>query len=261
MKKIRKCKQKKTAKRKRKKLTINDLIKLYDVKKAKYSSEAYKYISQLMQEAKAAHKKYFLQSTTAKKARSEGRAPDHEQSWRAFKGKNLEKLVVHIIKVEVENLGLKIVEGNTLERTNSRNLSKELSSVKRNLLIDYGQFGSHLPDVDIIIYNPKSYKVVAVLSSKVTLRERIAQTGYWKFKLLQDEVTRHIRVYFITPDEDGTLTIKDPAKKGRAIVEIDTDGSYVMSETEIEESNKVKMFDSFINDLRLLINNEGINKE
>jgi len=42
-------------------------------------------------------------------------------------------------------------------------------------------------------------------------------------------------------------------KKGRAIVEVDTDGSYVMSETRIEESNKVKMFDKFINDLRIIL--------
>ena len=98
---------------------------------------------------------------------------------------------------------------------------------------------------------------MAVISSKVTLRERIAQTGYWKLKLLQDEATKHIRVFFITPDEDGTLTIKKPTKKGRAIVEVDTDGSYVMSETSVEESDKVKMFDKFIEDLRGLLNGKG----
>ncbi|MDP3065344.1 MAG: BsaWI family type II restriction enzyme [Methanobacteriaceae archaeon] len=85
---------------------------------------------------------------------------------------------------------------------------------------------------------------------------KITQTGYWKLKLLQDEVTRHVKVYFVTPDEDGTLTTKDPAKKGRAIVEIDTDGSYVMTEAEIEESNKVKLFEHFIDDLKKLIGNK-----
>ena len=30
---------------------------------------------------------------------------DHEQSWRAFKGKNLEKLIIHIIVDEVKALG------------------------------------------------------------------------------------------------------------------------------------------------------------
>jgi len=226
-------------------MDFQHLIKLYEEKKKQYQTDAFKHVSELLREAKELHKKDWQKSPTPDK--------DHEQSWRAFKGKNLEKLVIHIIKDEVESLGLKIIEGNTLERTNSNNLSEELNRVKRNLLIDYGEFGSHLPDVDIVIYEPKTYEIIAVISSKVTLRERIAQTGYWKIKLSQDEVTKHIKVFFITPDEDKTLSIKKPAKKGRAIVEVDTDGSYVMSEEEIEESNKVKKFDKFLMDLQNLI--------
>lgn len=226
-------------------MKFQDLQKLYQRKKEQYGSNAFKYISELLREAKELHKKDWLKAPTPNK--------DHEQSWRAFKGKNLEKLVIHIIKDSVESLGLKIVEGNTLERTNSSNLPKGLNQVKRNLLIDYGEFGSHLPDVDIIIYNPKNYKIIAVISSKVTLRERIAQTGYWKIKLAQDEITKHIRVFFITPDEDKTLSIRKPAKKGRAIVEVDTDGSYIMNEEDVEESKKVKKFDKFILDLKRLI--------
>src|SRR3989338_3174953 len=191
-------------------MTIQDLIKIYDTKKKKHGAEAYRYISNVLKEAKEQHKKDF-------------KGDDHEQSWRAFKGKNLEKLIEYIITDEVNALGLQVVNGNSLERTNGSNLSKELSLVKRNLI------------VDLIIYNPKTSKVVAVLSSKVTLRERIAQTGYLKIKLASDEATKHIKVYFVTPDEDGTLTVKKPAKKGRAIVEVDTDGSYVLSETDIEE--------------------------
>jgi len=222
-------------------MTINDLITLYEKKKEKFGKEAYRHISNLLREAKEQHKKDF-------------QGDDHEQSWRAFKGKNLEKLIEFIIVDEVRSLGLEVVNGNSLERTDGENLSKEMNLVKRNLLIHYGEFGSHLPDVDIIIFNPKTSKVIAVLSSKVTLRERIAQTGYWKIKLASDEVTKHIKVYFVTPDEDGTLTVKFPSKKGRAIVEVDLDGSYVLSETNIEESKKVKMFDKFIDDLKKLIN-------
>ncbi|HOV92616.1 MAG TPA: BsaWI family type II restriction enzyme [Candidatus Kapabacteria bacterium] len=221
-------------------MKISDLILLYNKKKEKYGKEAYRHISNLLREAKAQHKLDF-------------NGMDHEQSWRAFKGKNLEKLIEYIITDEVKSLGLEVVNGNLLERTKGENLSKELSLVKRNLLIDYGEFGSHLPDVDIIIYDPTTSKVVAVLSSKVTLRERIAQTGYWKIKLASDKVTQHIKVYFVTPDEDGTLTTKIPTKKGRAIVESDLDGSYVLSEVNIEESTKVKMFDKFIDDLKNLI--------
>lgn len=221
-------------------MTIKDLIKIYETKKEKYGTQAYRHISNVLKEAKEQHKKDFTGN-------------DHEQSWRAFKGKNLEKLIEYIITDEVRDLGLEVINGNTLERTNESNLSEDIGQVKRNLLIDYGQFGYHLPDVDIIIYDPKTKKVIAVISSKVTLRERIAQTGYWKIKLQNQGLTKHIKVYFVTPDEDGTLTIKDPAKKGRAIVEIDTDGSYVLSETDIEESDKVKMFDKFIDDLKNLL--------
>jgi len=222
------------------KFTIDDLFMIYNKYKKKYKSKAYKYVSQVLTDAKPLHKKSFI-------------GKDHEQSWRAFKGKNLEKLIVYIIESEVGDLGLKLIDGNKLERTQETNLSEELSKIKRNLLIDYGEFGYHLPDVDIIIYEPKTNKVIAVLSSKVTLRERIAQSGYWKLKLFSQKLTKHIKVYFVTPDEDGTLITKSPAKKGRAIVEVDLDGSYVLSETEIEESNKVKQFDKFIDDLMKIL--------
>ena len=234
-------------------MTIKDLIKIYETKKKKCGNDAYKYLSKIFIEAKPIHKEYFLMSKKAQEKIKKGGVPDHEQSWRAFKGKNLEKIIIYILKDVINNLGLEVVDGNKLEKTNSANLSKELSLVKRNLLVDYGEFGLHMPDVDIIIFDLKTSKVIAVLSSKVTLRERIAQTGYWKIKLASDEATKHIKVYFVTPDEDGTLTIKKPTKKGRAIVEVDTDGSYVLSETDIEESNKVKMFDKFIDDLKKLL--------
>lgn len=224
---------------------IKDFIELYQKKKEKFGDETFKYISELLKEAKEIHKKDWLKSPTP--------SGDHEQSWRAFKGKNLEKLILYIIEEEVKALGLKVIEGNTLERTRSKNLSEELNRVKRNLLIDYGEFGAHLPDVDLIIYNPETCEIIAVISSKVTLRERIAQTGYWKIKLGQDRITHHIKIFFITPDEDKTLSVQKPAKKGRAIVEVDTDGCYVMSEEKIEESKKVKTFDKFIPDLKKLI--------
>ncbi len=227
-------------------MKIEDLIDLYEDKRRAYGAEVYKHISELFEEAKEMHYKDWLKSPTSMN--------DHEQSWRAWKGKNLEKLVLHMLRTEIESLGLRIVEGNTLERTNGQNLPRDLGQIKRNLLVDFGEFGSHLPDVDLIVYEPKKLRVLAVISSKVTLRERIAQTGYWKIKLSRDKVTEHIKVYFVTPDEDRTLAIKKPAKKGRAIVEVDTDGSYVMCPNPVQESAKVKMFDKFVDDLKKLMN-------
>ncbi len=220
--------------------TFHDLVKLYEKKKGVYGSETYRHISEILDDAKIRHKKHFDKDNKT----------DHEQSWRAFKGKNLEKLLIHILSKEVKELDLDLVQGHTLER--AKGLSKVLDQVKRNLLVDYGELGMHLPDVDIVIYDPCDSYVLAAISIKVTLRERIAQTGYWKLKLSSSEVTKDIKVFFITPDEDGTLTVMKPTKKGRAIVEKDTDGSYVMSETPIQQSDRVKTFDRFITDLKAL---------
>ena len=142
-------------------MKFEDLKNLYLKKKEQLGVDTYKHISNLLKEAKEIHKQDWLKHPTPNR--------DHEQSWRAFKGKNLEKLVQYIITDEVEELGLKVINGNKLERTT--NLPRELSQVKRNLAIDYGEFGLHLPDVDIIIYNPQNYKVLVAISSKVTLRE------------------------------------------------------------------------------------------
>ncbi len=219
-------------------MTLENLIKIYENKKKKHGEQAYKFISQVFDEAKQMHEKSALQRGIR----------DTEQSWRAFKGKNLEKLIEYILADIVRDLGLEIKNGNQLEK--SKNLPPHLEQIKRNLCVDFGEFGMHLPDVDMVIFDPKKHKIIAVLSSKVTLRERIAQTGYWKLKLLQSSITRHIKVFFITLDEDGTLCVKKPAKKGRAICETDTDGCYILTNAAVETSAKIKLFAEFINDLQ-----------
>ncbi|MFQ3599649.1 MAG: BsaWI family type II restriction enzyme [Chloroherpetonaceae bacterium] len=225
-------------------MTFEDLKQLYLKKKASVGQEAYKFISQILKDAKSIHKRDWKKKPTAR--------GDHEQSWRAFKGKNMEKLILYIVEDTVEEMGLKIISGNRLER--AKRISDELAEVKRKLCIDYDEYGMHLPDVDMVIYNPKTLHILCVISCKVTLRERVAQTGYWKLKLLQDASQKHIAVFFATPDEDQTFKSKSKTliKKGRAIVEHDTDGCYVLSENEFEGSDKVKSFPNFFVDLQKL---------
>ena len=223
-------------------MTFEDLINLYEDKKKIYKDNTYRHISEILKNAKENHRQEALKNGIV----------DTEQSWRSFKGKNLEKMIEYIITDEVKKIGLSIINGNKLERKKIFEY-KTLDLLKRNLCVDYGEYGLHLPDVDIIIYDEKTSKIISVLSIKVTLRERIAQTGYWKLKLMQSSVTKHIKVLFITLDEDETLSKKKPAKKGRAIAEIDTDGCYILTENNVEESKKVKLFSDFINDLTNMI--------
>ena len=237
-------------------MNYQDLLALYETWKKKHGGDTYKHISSILKQAKLIHYDDWRKNPTAR--------GDHEQSWRSFKGRSLEKLVTHMIRDEVNALGLAMVEGNKIERTSPRNLSDVLNKVRQNLQIEFipdGPSSGHLPDVDLVIYNPDTAKVIAVLSSKVTLRERIAQTGYWKIKMLQSDVTKDVKVFFVTPDEDGTLTKKEPLKKGRAIVEVDTDGAYLMTEAEVETSAKIKPFDQFAIDLKKLLEQSGPNQE
>lgn len=225
-------------------MTFEAVLKIYNKKKKKFPDEAYKHVSEIFQAIKENY---------TKDATSRG-IVDTEQSWKSFKGHNLEKLIQVIIEDEISSLGLSVISGNKLER---RLTSDEtISYVKRNLLIDFGEFGLHLPDADIVIYNPKNFKVLAIISVKVTLRERIAQTGYWKLKLNSQKITKHIKVFFATLDEDEVLSEKKPCKKSRAVCEIDTDGCYVLTTNKIAKSKIVKPFSEFINDLKKTVKNK-----
>lgn len=230
-------------------MKLEDLIEMYETKRKQYGEEAYLHISKIFEEAREKYKQEYLASPKAQKIRAKGKVPDAEQSWKAFKGKNFEKLILHAIagKFEAE-LNLRCIPG---QRLNRKRLSEEEGKVYRNLLIRYGQW-SLLPDVDLVIYEPITCKVLGVISCKITLRERIAQTAYWKLKLAGDPLTMHIKGYFVTADEDGNL-IEGMTKptRNRILVEHELDGTYTLR--HIVESDKVKAFPKLIEDIRRLV--------
>lgn len=172
------------------------------------------------------------------------------KSWRASNGDTFQERFLHMIASPIESLGLKVVEGSELK---SSKLMLQLSTVKRNVVINYGEFGMQLPDTDVIVYNPGNSQIIAVISSKISVREWIAQIVYWRIKLLESENTSHIKVYLVTPDKDRDLSKIHPAKKLRGVAEVNLDGTYVLTAEELEESDKVKLFEHFIEDLKKLI--------
>lgn len=170
--------------------------------------------------------------------------------WRASKGDTFRERILSMIAGPIESLGLKVVKSRDLE---SSRLIPQLDAVKRNVVIDYGEFGMQLPDADVIVYSPEDSQIVAIILSEISVRESVVQTGYWKSKLLESENTKHIKTYLITPDTDKDLTRMDPAKELRIIAEIDLDGTYVLTAEALEESDKVKLFEHFIEDLKQLL--------
>ena len=210
---------------------------------------AYKCISQVLKKAEEPYKEDYLKRNPDKGDESAA------QSWRKFKGDCFERLLQHIISELIEPFQLKVVNGNDLEKSE---LEPELDAVKQNVIINYGECGKHLPDADIIVYTPENSEVIAIISSKTSLRERLTQTGYWKFKLLESKHTAHIKVYLVTSDHKILKKKNSPekTKKARAIAEEDFDGTYILTElteVDIEESNKIKLFEHFIEDFKQVI--------
>lgn len=235
-------------------MKFDDLKIMYDEKKRLYSDKAYLHVSEIFEEAREEYKQEYLRSEKAQKLIAQGKTPDAEQSWKGFKGKNFEKLILYIIHTELTTDKVKCIPGTSLGR---KKLSEELSNVHRNLIVRYGKYDM-LPDADLVIYNPYTCRVMGIISCKITLRERIAQTAYWKLKLASDPATMHVKGWFVTTDEDGDLVkgLDEPSKRGavrnRIIVEHDLDGAYTLREAT--ESDKVKSFPKLIDDLRRLAN-------
>ena len=172
-------------------------------------------------------------------------------SWRTSKGDTLQQRILHLITAPIEKLGMKIITRYKLEHDSY--LFEGLEAVKRHLAINYGEFDSYLPEVNFVIYIPGSSRVVAVVSCLVKLKNRVIEEAYWKRKLQADENKASIKFYLITTDIDETLKIANLPKKERVIAETDLDGTYVLTAEALEESDKVKLFEHFIDDLKQLI--------
>ena len=173
------------------------------------------------------------------------------KDWRTAKGSTFRERVRHIITNPIEKLGMKVVTRYELENGNT--FSEALEIVKQYVTIDYGEFNSCLPDVDFIIYTPENSRPIAVISCLVHLKNRIIEKAYWKHKLQTEENKASIKFYLITADIDKTLQIVDLPKRERVITEADFDGTYVLTAETLEESDKVKLFEHFIEDLKQVI--------
>jgi type II restriction enzyme len=183
-----------------------------------------------------------------------------ESSWHAFIGSKFEKTATSIIRQYVKEIKRtdKIFNGLTLLSENEVNKHEV---IKRKLTIDYGEYFL-LPDIDLSLvdFNPESpwnSTILAIISCKTSLRERIAQSCYWKLKLLASKVTKNIKVFLASVDNDNDFLI-DISKKDRVagktrnriIAEYELDGVYIFRDDFKKEweSDKIKRYENILND-------------
>lgn len=177
------------------------------------------------------------------------------QSWRTFVGHSLQGLLMVILEELFKGTDIKLVKDSEL---GSNNLSKEKDLVRRMLEIHFNEY-SFLPYADIIVYKyndkEEKVKIYCVLSVKNSFREKGFETTYWKLKLLENQITKDIKVFMVTPDKDDEVNVilgsRGP-KKTRVILEYELDSMYLARE-DFEKTKKVKEIDDLFEDIKRLI--------
>ncbi|MEM2704730.1 MAG: BsaWI family type II restriction enzyme [Candidatus Bathyarchaeia archaeon] len=182
-----------------------------------------------------------------------------EQSWHVYIGNRFQKVIYSILKGYFNRLKS---QDCTFENLSvfSENEIEGNEIIQRKLAIKYGKY-LLLPDTDIAIvdYNraePWKSVILAIISCKTSLRERIAQACYWKLKLLSSDVTKNVRVFLATTDNDEDFFLRDKGgyngrHRNRVIAEYELDGVYILREDfkEMWESSKIKRYERIFNDL------------
>jgi hypothetical protein len=183
----------------------------------------------------------------------------NEQSWHGYIGNVFQKLVFIVLQNYINDLAKKEPYKNVSLLTESQLESNDYLSKK--ISVRYGNKICILPDTDMAIVDfdladPWSSEVIAIISCKTSLRERIAQACYWKLKLKNSETTEKVKVYLATTDNDDDFTITEKGQyegksRNRVIAEWELDGIYILrGDFKREcESIKVKQYDKIFNDI------------
>jgi len=120
-----------------------------------------------------------------------------DQAWKTCKGSLYEYAVFRYMQNIVENdevLKNKI----TVMMGDEALISHKEQIVIRN-------WSDIFPDVDILIIEKETNSVIAILSCKTSLRERLTETAFWKRELEKTRNMTEIKLVFITTDKDNEL--------------------------------------------------------
>lgn len=195
-----------------------------------------------------------------KKLKEEYVAQLNQQSWNSFIGHRFQGVIHSILKGYVKKLKDENREFNGLQILTQGEAERN-EIIMRKLAVKYGDF-LLLPDVDSVIVwmdfvHPWESEILAIISCKTSLRERIAQSCYWKLKLVSSDVQKGIRVFLATADHDNDFNLKDDVERyegksrDRVISEYELDGVYILKEDfrTAWESTKVKRFECIFDDI------------
>lgn len=184
-----------------------------------------------------------------------------QQSWNTFIGNKFQQAIFsnlegYFNRLKIRNSRFKGISVFTESQIKGNDI------ISRKLAVRYGEEHFLLPDTDMAIIDydftePWKSKILAIVSCKTSLRERIAQACYWKLKLLASETTKNTNVFLATTDNDQDFSIiskKDRyagKHRNRVIAEYELDGVYVLRRDFKKkwENDKVKQYGKIFSDI------------
>ena len=120
-----------------------------------------------------------------------------DQAWKTCKGSLYEYAVFKYIQNIVEND--KILKNKIIVMMGDEALILHKDQIVIKNWCDI------FPDVDILIIEKQTNSVIAILSCKTSLRERLTETAFWKRELEKTRDMTEIKLVFVTTDKDNEL--------------------------------------------------------
>ncbi|MFP3306762.1 MAG: BsaWI family type II restriction enzyme [Thermocladium sp.] len=146
-----------------------------------------------------------------------------DQAWKSCKGRLYEYIVYNYIKEILEKNGISSI---------SVKMEDQLENNEKSS-IQIHNWDEIMPDTDLVL--EKNDKILAILSCKTSLRERLTETAFWS-NILKARYENNIEIVFITTNKDDELQ----QKNNRYIIQ------HVVDATLITNKEKHSQFIEYI---------------
>lgn len=164
------------------------------------------------------------------------------QSFVTTEGDRVEKEIISILKGNEKIAEKAIISQGPSHRQKSDDFMLENTPIDINeLFINYSD-GKYIIDADIIVYSKEERKIICVISSKKSFRERGSQTAYWATKINQNH--KNFKYILVTPDVDNELYNPDDESrinKWRGILTDEMDSVFVIEPIKELEDGNIKI--------------------
>ena len=217
---------------------------LYREYRAWPQEPAHEHLTELFNKIKPEHRRRWRDANPDKSG--------YEQAWRAWKGKNFKLLAEELIQAGVLRANaatqrqLALVSEAQLKPAQ---IDDDLRPIRDALSVDCDSFGSYLANFDFAVYDDSSAEIVAIISCKTTLRERLVTLLFWGGLLQRGSAGRQARLVLMTLDEDQQLRrMSNQPSKNYALVNTYVDATYMLTHS-FEETERIHRFSRFGEDL------------